>query len=89
LKELNSLGLDVVPVEPKEVIVEEVDVAEIEKDKVILADDDATLAADDSASPMGDDDDDDSDDTTSTLKDDDDLDDLEGPSDEELKESEL
>lgn len=89
LKELNSLGLDVVPVEPKEVIVEEVDAAEIEKDKVILEGDDATLAADDSASPMGDDDDDDADDTTSTVKDDDDLDDLDGPSDEELKESEL
>jgi DNA-directed RNA polymerase subunit beta len=88
LKELNSLGLDVVPVEPKEVIVEEVDAAEIEKDKVILEGDDATLAADDSASPMGDDDDD-ADDTTSTVKDDDDLDDLDGPSDEELKESEL
>ncbi|MCQ3944744.1 MAG: DNA-directed RNA polymerase subunit beta, partial [bacterium] len=86
LKELNSLGLNVVPVEPKEVIVEEVDAAEIEKDKVILADDDDAAITDDSVAALGDDD---SDDTTAPASDDDDLDDLEGPSDEELKESEL
>jgi len=80
LKELNSLGLDIIPVEPKEVLVEEVEEAELEKDKAILADDDAT------STPMGDDDDDD-DDTTTT--DDSDLEEIEGPSDEELKETEL
>lgn len=76
LKELNSLGLDIVPVEPKEVLVEDVEEAELEKDKAILADDSVT--------PISDDDDDADDDTN-----DDDLEELEGPSDEELKETEL
>lgn len=86
LKELNSLGLDIVPVEPKEVIVEEVDPAELEKDKIVLTDDtpiDDTAMANDPALS------DTTDDTTIVATDDDDLDDLEGPSDDELKESEL
>lgn len=39
LKELNSLGLDVIPVDPKEVLVADENVEELEKDKVILLDD--------------------------------------------------
>ncbi len=86
LKELNSLGLDVVPVEPKEVLVAEEDADEIEKDKKILADDtpvqdDPSAVADDAATT--------SDDDTTTTDDKADLDELEGPSDEELKESEV
>jgi hypothetical protein len=82
LKELNSLGLDVVPVDPKEVLVADESVEELEKDKVILADDAAALPddsviADDAASVVSA-----SDDTTD---DDDDLDEVEEPSDEELK----
>lgn len=88
LKELNSLGLDVVPVEPKEVLVADEAEEEIEKDKAILADDATPVgddASDDSGAPS-----DASDDTTvADDQQDDDLDDLEGPSDEELKESEL
>ncbi|MFZ2199963.1 MAG: DNA-directed RNA polymerase subunit beta [Microgenomates group bacterium] len=80
LKELNSLGLDVVPVDPKEVLVADESIEEIEKDKVILADDaaalpdDSTVAADDA--------------TVVVADDDDDLDEIEEPSDEELKKTE-
>jgi len=70
LKELNSLGLDVIPVDPKEVLVADEAIEEIEKDKAILADDSATtptIVA--PATPA-------------------DLDDVEEPSDEELKQAE-
>ncbi len=82
LKELNSLGLDVIPVDPKEVLVADESVEELEKDKVILADDvaglpdDSVVAADDATIITAADDADD---------DDDDLDEIEEPSDEELK----
>lgn len=90
LKELNSLGLDVIPVDPKEVLVADESAEEIEKDKVILADDSpAEALAEEGAAGTtivaGDDDDDD--DTTIPAKTDD-LDELEGPSDEELKSTE-
>jgi DNA-directed RNA polymerase subunit beta len=95
LKELNSLGLDVIPVEPKEVLVADEDAETIEKDKAILADDisveDAAIVAEDATASgvvVGDDDDDDDDDTPVSSKKADDLDDLEGPSDEELQEVE-
>lgn len=71
LKELNSLGLDVIPVEPQEVLV-----AEEEEDLTKDANtDDTTISADpaddaDPADPA-----------------DDDLEELEGPSEDELKES--
>jgi DNA-directed RNA polymerase subunit beta len=80
LKELNSLGLDVIPVDPKEVLVADESVEELEKDKVILADDaaglpdDSAVASDDAATIISADDDED-----------DDLDEIEEPSDEELK----
>jgi DNA-directed RNA polymerase subunit beta len=72
LKELNSLGLDVIPVEPQEEIVvdEEVSHAVQEDIKASVIDD----TSDDPA--MGDDDDDD---------DDDDLADIDEPSEEDLK----
>jgi DNA-directed RNA polymerase subunit beta len=79
LKELNSLGLDVIPVDPKEVLVADESVEELEKDKVILADDaaglpdDVSVAADDATI------------ITATDDDDDDLAEIEEPSDEELK----
>jgi DNA-directed RNA polymerase subunit beta len=91
LKELNSLGLDVVPVEPKEVLVADEAEEEIEKDKAILGDDAAAPTddpSDDTAAVKSDDDDDAADIPESDAQNDD-LDDLEGPSDEELKESEL
>jgi DNA-directed RNA polymerase subunit beta len=81
LKELNSLGLDVVPVDPKEVLVADESVEELEKDKVILADDaaglpdDTAVAADDAT-------------IVTATDDDDDLDEIEEPSDEELKKTE-
>jgi len=81
LKELNSLGLDVIPVDPKEVLVADESVEELEKDKVILADD-AMALPDDTDLP--------SDDAvvTPVASDDDDLDEIEEPSDEELKKTE-
>lgn len=86
LKELNSLGLDVIPVDPKEVLVADENAEEIEKDKVILADDAAALpddvAGDDAATII---------DPTAASDDDDDknaLDDIAEPSDEELKKTE-
>ena len=89
LKELNSLGLDVIPVEPKEVLVADEDAEEIEKDKVILADEtpveDAAVVADDAVASGVVVSDDDDDDTTVAPAKSKDLDDLEGPSDEELK----
>jgi DNA-directed RNA polymerase subunit beta len=87
LKELNSLGLDVIPVDPKEVLVADESAEEIEKDKVILADDASTLPADDHGATVIDptDDTDDAVDDTKSTKD---LDDLEEPSDEELKKTE-
>jgi len=89
LKELNSLGLDVVPVDPNEVLVADESVEELEKDKAILADDpvalpDDTVVADDAATVI-DPTDDVADDTKESS---DDLDELEGPSDEELKNTE-
>ncbi len=88
LKELNSLGLDIIPVDPKEVLVADESAEEIEKDKVILADDTATLPDD---SVIGDDPasvidptDDNSDDTKKPTS----LDEIEEPSDEELKKAE-
>lgn len=84
LKELNSLGLDVIPVDPKEVIVPDESIEEIEKDKAVMADDDSidTNATSDDSTGGNDPTDD-----TSTLKDDD-LDEIEEPSDEELKKAE-
>jgi DNA-directed RNA polymerase subunit beta len=82
LKELNSLGLDVVPVDPKEVLVVDESIEELEKDKVILADDpaalpDDTAVADDASSIV-----------TTPTDDNNDLDDVEEPSDEELQKTE-
>ena len=76
LKELNSLGLDVIPVEPKEVLVPEEDIDEIEKDKQVLVDDEATPPSVAEAAPA-----DSSTEPTPTTN----LDDIEGPTDEELK----
>jgi DNA-directed RNA polymerase subunit beta len=73
LKELNSLGLDVIPVDPKEVLVADESAEEIEKDKAIMADDPATPPTDD---------------PTDDLKVIKDIDELEEPSDEELKKTE-
>jgi DNA-directed RNA polymerase subunit beta len=89
LKELNSLGLDVIPVDPKEVLVADESVEELEKDKVILADDaaalpDDSIVADDAASVIDPSDDDD--DVVAPKSDD--LDEIEEPSDEELKKTE-
>ena len=88
LKELNSLGRDVVPVDPKEVLVADESVEELEKDKVILADDPAGLPDDsvvaDAATTIVDP----SDDTTDDVKPSADLDEIEEPSDEELKKTE-
>lgn len=73
LKELNSLGLDVIPVEPQEVLV-----AEEEED---------SSTGDDSAAPSTDDPDDSDDSTTGDDQDPNkDLDELEGPSEAELTE---
>lgn len=78
LKELNSLGLDVIPVEPKEVF--EAEETEEEPTAIVAAvTDDA--ASDDPASQA-----DDSTDDTDDNDDADALDDLEGPSAEDLKE---
>ena len=85
LKELNSLGLDVIPVDPKEVLVADESIEEVEKDKAILADDAAALPDDAAGATVVASDDDDDDTTTSKS---DDLDELEGPSDEELKSTE-
>ncbi len=92
LKELNSLGLDVIPVDPKEVLVTDESVEEIEKDKVILADDPAALpddsaVADDPSVIINatDDNDDDESGVEPAGKE---LDDIEEPSDEELKKTE-
>ena len=73
LKELNSLGLDVIPVDPKEVLVVDENIDAIEKDKVILADDPAALPDDTTVVVP----------TTSA-----ELDDIEEPTDEELKKTE-
>jgi hypothetical protein len=90
LKELNSLGLDVIPVDPKEVLVADENAEEIEKDKAILADDPAALPGDDVAgsATVVDPTDDKTDDTTDDTKKSDGLDEIEGPSDEELKQTE-
>ncbi|MFH2085669.1 MAG: DNA-directed RNA polymerase subunit beta [bacterium] len=87
LKELNSLGLDVIPVDPKEVLVSDESIEELEKDKVVLADDPAALpddtgAGDDATTIV-----DPTDDTDDTKKSPD-LDEIEEPSDEELKKTE-
>lgn len=87
LKELNSLGLDVIPVDPKEVLVADENIDEIEKDKAILADDatalpDDSALGDDSATIINADDDDDE------VEPDDLLAQVEEPSDEELKQTE-
>lgn len=85
LKELNSLGLDVIPVDPKEVMVADESVEELEKDKTILADDPAVVVDDSTpaTTPVTTDD-------TTTVSDDkeSDLDEIEEPSDEELKKTE-
>ncbi len=82
LKELNSLGLDVIPVDPKVALVADESIEELEKDKVILADDASALpddvAGDDATIVTG----------AASDDDDDDLDDIEEPSDEELKNTE-
>jgi DNA-directed RNA polymerase subunit beta len=80
LKELNSLGLDVVPVDPKEVLVADESIEELEKDKVILTDDPAGLPDDTAVA----------DDTTIVVPVDDtpELDEIEEPTDEELKKTE-
>lgn len=91
LKELNSLGLDVIPVDPKEVLLAEESAEELENDKAILADDptampDDSQVSDDGASVI-----DPASDTTATPSDPQtptDLDDVEEPSDEELKQTE-
>ncbi|KKU25732.1 MAG: DNA-directed RNA polymerase subunit beta [Microgenomates group bacterium GW2011_GWA2_46_16] len=70
LKELNSLGLDVIPVDPKEVMVADESIEELEKDKIIVAEE----TTDEIATPIKDD-----------TKD---LDDIEEPTDEELKKTE-
>ncbi len=81
LKELNSLGLDVIPIEPNEVLeADEADELEKEKEQGVSGDD--AGASDDTTTVA-----DDADDTKST-SDDKDLDELEGPSEEELKEEE-
>jgi hypothetical protein len=74
----------VIPVDPKEVLVADESVEELEKDKVIMADDPASLPddsviADDAATIV-----DPSDDDAVAPKSDD-LDEIEEPSDEELK----
>ena len=84
LKELNSLGLDVIPVDPKEVLVADENIEELEKDKVILIDDPAELADDAGEEDAG---------TTIIETSEEeaeinpvtDLDEVEEPSDEELK----
>ena len=87
LKELNSLGLDVIPVDPKEVMVADESIEELEKDKVILTDD-PTITADDSG-VAGLTTTDPTDDKTTVTKDDPaDLDEIEEPTDEELKKTE-
>ncbi|MFH1244128.1 MAG: DNA-directed RNA polymerase subunit beta [bacterium] len=80
LKELNSLGLDVIPVDPKEVMVADESIEEIEKDKVILVDDNSAtgITTDDPADDA----------TKSTPNDTKDLDEIEEPTDEELKKTE-
>lgn len=84
LKELNSLGLDVIPVDPKEVLVTDENIEDIEKDKVILIDDPAELADDAGEEDAG----------TTIIETPEgeaeitpvtDLDEIEEPSDEELK----
>ena len=80
LKELNSLGLDVIPVDPKEVMVADESIEEIEKDKAILVDDPATSAITDDAVVA--------DDTTASDTNDD-LDEVEEPTEEELKQAEV
>lgn len=83
LKELNSLGLAVIPVDPKEVLVADESIEEIEKDKIILADDSPAEALVEEGSAT---------DATVVVADDtndvDDLDEIEEPSDEELKKTE-
>ncbi|MEI6690210.1 MAG: DNA-directed RNA polymerase subunit beta [bacterium] len=83
LKELNSLGLDVIPVEPQEVIEvdEEVSHAVAEDIKASSLGDDKS--DDSNTSTASDDDDDDDDDEIDSKEGD--LDDLEGPSEEDLK----
>ncbi len=92
LKELNSLGLDVIPVDPKEVLVADENVEEIEKDKALLLDDAPALPDGEDvvgdATTVIDPTDDATDDTTDDTKKTDDLDEIEGPSDEELKQTE-
>jgi DNA-directed RNA polymerase subunit beta len=89
LKEMNSLGLDDIPVDPKEVLVADESDEELEKDKVILADDaaalpDDSIVADDAATVIEPSDDDDD----AVAPETDDLDEIEEPSDEELKKTE-
>ncbi|PIR99044.1 DNA-directed RNA polymerase subunit beta [Candidatus Collierbacteria bacterium CG10_big_fil_rev_8_21_14_0_10_44_9] len=76
LKELNSLGLDVIPVDPKEVLVSDESIEELEKAKIILADDSDTSQASDDDLPV------------ETKMDEIDLDELAEPSDQELKKTE-
>jgi DNA-directed RNA polymerase subunit beta len=81
LKELNSLGLDIIPVEPEEVLVAEEgegeELAAVSDDSAIS--DDASDDASDDTSTTSDDDDDSDDDMPE------DLDDIEEPDEEELK----
>jgi len=73
LKELNSLGLDIIPVEPQEVI---------EAEELEDTQSSSSSNSDDTASDQ-------TDDTTKATTDDQDLDELDGPSEEELKKEEM
>lgn len=87
LKELNSLGLDVIPVDPKEVIVPDESIEEIEKDKSIFGDDDTGATTDDPSATASDDASDDADDEP-VVEEVSDLDEIEEPTDDELKKTE-
>lgn len=81
LKELNSLGLDIIPVEPEEVLVAEEGEGD-EADTAVVTDDAAVsddTSDDPSTKPSDDDDEDDEDDMP------DDLDSIEEPDEEDLK----
>lgn len=79
LKELNSLALDVIPVDPKVVLVADENVEELEKDKVVTLDDPESIQEDTSETD---------DIKTNDIKTSTDLDDVDEPSDEELKQTE-
>lgn len=87
LKELNSLGLDVIPVDPKEVLVADENAEELEKDKIILEDDTPALP-DDSVIEDGTANIIDTKESEEEPKKSTDLEDVEEPSDEELKQAE-